>query len=69
MKKEFVVWGYPRSADASDPLAQCLLLTHLKSEKEARDKMQILQDVHGCHNMTIQALDGTPPNFAATVNV
>ena len=67
MEKEYVVWGYPRGADVNDPLGQCLLLTCLKSEREARGKMKVLEDVHGCHNMSIQVIDGSKPDFAATV--
>lgn len=69
MEKEYAVWGYPKDTDTADAFNEALLLTHLRSMEEARYKMQVLREVHGCRKMRIQVIDWTVPDFAACVAV
>ena len=69
MEKEYAIWGYPKDTDTTDAFNETLLLTHLRSMNEAREKMQVLHEVHGCNKMRIQVIDWNVPDFAACVNI
>ena len=65
--KEYIVWGL--TADKTDKLDEIPLYTKAKTKKEAEKVIEVLFARHKCHAMRIQVLDGSMPNFGATINV
>ena len=64
---EYIVWGL--TADKTDKLDELPLYTNAKTKQEAEKVMAILASKHGCHAMRIQVLDGSMPNFGASVAI
>lgn len=64
--QEYVIWGL--TAGKTDKLDELPLYTKAKTKQEAEKVMSILASKHGCHEMRIQVLDGSMPNFGATLN-
>ena len=62
---EYVIWGL--TADQSDKLHEQPLYTHATSMEQASKVMRILEEKHNCHAMRVQVIDGSIPDFAATI--
>jgi hypothetical protein len=65
---EYVIWGFP-PGETDRVYGRQVLNTRARSRAEADDIVTILARDHGCTDMCIQVLDGSIPDFAATVNV
>jgi len=62
---EYVIWGL--TADQTDKLHEQPLYTNATSMEQARKVMRILAEKHNCHEMRVQVIDGTIPDFAKTL--
>lgn len=64
---EYVIWGLTADQVIDLDLNEQPLYTKAKSMREARKVMRILEEKHNCHAMRVQVIDGSIPDFAATI--
>jgi hypothetical protein len=64
---EYVIWGLTAEQVLQSDLNEQVLYTKAKSMREARKAMSILEEKHNCHAMRVQVIDGSIPDFAATI--
>lgn len=67
MQNEYVIWGLTADQVVELDLNEQPLYTKAKSMREAHKAMRILAEKHNCHAMRVQVIDGTMPDFAATI--
>ena len=65
--REYVIWGLTK--DQTNKLHEQPLYTQAESMDQARKAMTILAANYECHSMRIQVIDGSIPDFAASVNL
>ena len=65
--REYVIWGLTK--DQTDKLHEQPLYTQAENMDQARKAMTILETKYECHSMRIQVIDGSIPDFAASVNL
>ena len=64
---EYVIWGLTADQVIDLDLNEQPLYTKAKSMREARKVMRILEEKHNCYATRVQVIDGSIPDFAATI--
>lgn len=65
---EFAIWGIPPGQTESTLLYAMPGGLPVTDGQEANRVLKILEKNHGCTRCYIQTIDGTTPDFAATLN-